>query len=163
MKQLVLVLVVACSSTQPDRAPRPEPVVAAPADSAAAAPDAVAIALPDAFVAPPDASVAVDAAATSVATTNTADQEGRGSCKVDRDCVLSSYQSGCCTQACQPNAISAKQLAAAQAKEDCEAFRQSGKPCPPPAPCPVYTTHPVGVKCKAGTCYAVMAPGPSRP
>lgn len=97
---------------------------------------------------------------------------GTGTCKVDADCELSSYQAGCCVQGCQPYARNRRALEKAIAAEApaCEAFRRSGEPCPPPAPCPRPTHEPIAAKCVERRCYTVLRelvgvrsrpPGPS--
>lgn len=80
---------------------------------------------------------------------------GIGSCKVDTDCVLSNDQSSCCTKSCMGYAINWKVLVAREAKQNCAAFHASGKPCPPPAPCPKPTHRSVGAACVRGACYTI--------
>jgi hypothetical protein len=86
--------------------------------------------------------------------------EGRGYCQRDTDCVLSTYQEGCCTQGCFPYATNRRDLAARRAKEDCT---QHVSVCPPPAPCPLETFTYVGAVCRARVCSAQRRPGPGGP
>jgi hypothetical protein len=79
---------------------------------------------------------------------------GVGACKVDADCVLSSYQKGCCTQACAPSAKSKRDLARAQGAEDCAAMNKQPH-CPAPAACQPPTYEPVAAVCCAGGCMTV--------
>lgn len=88
-------------------------------------------------------------------------EPGTGSCRADDECVVSSYQSGCCTQACAPGAWSKAELARATAGEDCTKPRTS--PCPPPSPCPVQTFDVVRALCQSGTCAAVKKPRAGKP
>jgi hypothetical protein len=76
---------------------------------------------------------------------------GVGACKVDADCVLSSYQKGCCTQACAPSAKSKKDIARAQAAEDCAEMNKQPH-CPAPAACQPPTYEPIAAVCCAGGC-----------
>ena len=93
------------------------------------------------------------------ATGATALERGTGSCVTDADCVLSTYQSGCCVQACEPYATNRRALELTIAKErpHCDAFRNSGQPCPPPAPCRLATHDVVAAKCVNRACYRVLS------
>lgn len=139
MRALVLGTLCACSKPAPPPPPSTPPVPdAAVADAGvpdAGVPDA---SRPDAL--PPIHKWVIDEA------------EGTGRCKVDADCVLSSWQPGCCTGTCTSYAISKAELAAREKKENCPARR--AKPCPPPAPCPRPTHVPVDAFCKDNTCWA---------
>lgn len=87
-------------------------------------------------------------------------EPGNGRCNVDDDCVLSSYQGGCCVQACSPNAWNKADLAREIAAEDCAKHRG---PCPPPSPCPVFTSDAVRAICQSGTCATVRRPRAGKP
>ena len=108
-----------------------------------------------------DAAVSIDApvpidAAPPVDSSGVLDQvKGIGRCKVDTDCTLSNDQQSCCTRTCDSYAISAKLQAARDASSSCEAFRASGKLCPPPAPCPKPTHRTVAATCVRGACTTV--------
>lgn len=84
------------------------------------------------------------------------EEPGDGKCRVDTDCVLTTYQEGCCAQGCEPYATSKASLAARQAKENCSARR--GQVCPPPAPCPRAKTRATSAVCRSGTCGALAVP-----
>ena len=83
---------------------------------------------------------------------------GDGRCKTDADCVLSSWQEGCCVQACQDQAVNRRDLAARQAKEDCATDRP--EVCPPPAPCPRPTHTVLAARCSRGKCVSVQRKSP---
>lgn len=110
---------------EPEPQPNERPAIVAPADAAT----------PDAPLPPAP---------------RTDEVAGTGRCKADTDCELSSWQSGCCTQACDGYAISTVELARLTRRENCAAVRT--KPCPPPAPCPPPTHRAFEAFCKAGTC-----------
>jgi hypothetical protein len=154
---VALVGVAGCDRSRPPEAP-PAPSSPAVADTAAIPHDAAP---------PPDAAslAALDASQPPDATITTTGLQpgwthapGRGTCRVDGDCVLTSYQEGCCVGACQAYASSQRDLDARQAKEDCVAWAATGQPCPPPAPCRGRTTKSVAAVCKAGRCTTVLAP-----
>jgi hypothetical protein len=77
---------------------------------------------------------------------------GVGTCSVDADCELSSYQPGCCTQACAPSAKGKTYLAHERRAEDCAAQKKREPLCPPPAACAPRTYEPIAAVCCAGTC-----------
>lgn len=81
------------------------------------------------------------------------DIEGRGSCKKDDDCVLSSFQEGCCTGACSNYATNKQELAARETRANCAKTKPAV--CPPPAPCPPPQHWIEAAKCKDKKCYAV--------
>lgn len=149
---LLAVGVLACSH---ESKPKPAAMPTTSGDGAAApAPDAT----PAIGVAPiaVDAATATDAAVpVDAAPRPRVERQGRGSCRRDDDCVLTTYQEGCCVQGCSAYASSKAALAARQAKEDCAAFRASGEPCPPPAPCRRATEREIEAVCKNGRCYGV--------
>jgi len=144
---LGIVIVVGCSKAPP---PQPEP----PPPPPPAQPDAAAA------IAPPiDASVADSAAppdAPVMHVWTVIEKEGQGSCKRDADCVLSSWQSGCCTGACVAYAISNAELRKREKAENCP--KPGTQLCPPPAPCPKPTQLPIDAFCKAKKCWAHFTP-----
>ena len=79
-------------------------------------------------------------------------EEGVGGCRVDADCELSSYQEGCCAQACAASAKSRTELARARKGEDCAELKKQHALCPPPSPCPPQTHEPIAAACCAGRC-----------
>lgn len=79
--------------------------------------------------------------------------EGRGACEVDDDCVLTSFQEGCCVQACEAYATSREDLEARQAADQCDP-----PPCPPPAPCRGPRRSFERAVCAQGTCAAARTP-----
>jgi hypothetical protein len=143
----------ACTADRPTDRPRaPEPAMHATPRAGDAGVPLDALLFADAL-----ADSAMDAQASDAAVAML-ERPGQGTCHSDTDCVLTSYQVGCCAQACQSYASSKQALAARQAQEDCVAFKASGEPCPPPAPCRRPTTRSVAARCSAGTCYTVLAP-----
>ena len=155
MAVLAFGLLMACGkrapTPEPTREPTREPVIdttPAPAVDAPAPPIIV------------DAPIAIDAAAGEIT-----EVPGTGKCKVDADCELSSYQSGCCVQGCEPYARNKRELDREMKAEEstCEKFRKSGKPCPPPAPCPRHTHQILAAKCVKNSCYTVMQKLPAQP
>ena len=78
---------------------------------------------------------------------------GEGRCLADADCVLSSYQPGCCTQACVARALNKHELAARMAAENCAAHKG---PCPPPAPCEKFDYRVIAAVCRAQTCATLV-------
>lgn len=148
---LALGFVVGCGRRTPTPEPTREPL---PSDAdAAITPDATIP--PDAAI-PTDAAIAIDAPI-DAAVGALVETPGTGTCKVDADCELSSYQSGCCVQGCEPYARNKRELQREIAGEQatCDAFRKSGKPCPPPAPCPRRTHEVLAAKCVKKQCYTV--------
>jgi hypothetical protein len=150
---LALGLLIACGKP----APTPEPTREVVID---ATPTPVVV---DAPPPPPiveDAPIAIDAATGAVT-----EVPGTGKCKVDTDCELSSYQAGCCVQGCEPYARNKRELHREMAAEEptCEKFRKSGKPCPPPAPCPLQTHQILAAKCVKNSCYTVKQKLPAKP
>ena len=133
---VALVLVLGCT-----KAPPANPVELADRGTAPASPPADA-------VAPSDASVPSDASARRVVKV-----PGRGTCKTDADCVLTTFQEGCCVQACQGYASSKLELAARQAKENCPA--RGTAICPPPSPCRIPTHNVLAAACSAHRCVSV--------
>lgn len=83
-------------------------------------------------------------------------QPGVGRCRVDEDCVLTSFHDGCCAPGCAPYATNKQDLAAREARKNCDAYRSGDKVCPPPAPCPPSTTHARAATCVRNTCTAVL-------
>jgi hypothetical protein len=79
-------------------------------------------------------------------------ENGVGACRVDADCELSSFQEGCCTQACEPTAKNKADLARARAGEDCAEQKKKHPSCPPPSPCPARTYQSVAAVCCEGQC-----------
>ena len=77
---------------------------------------------------------------------------GVGACAVDADCELTSYQEGCCTQACAPSARSRADLARAKSAENCVAVKKKHPSCPPPSPCQPPSYEPTAAACCGGTC-----------
>lgn len=112
----------------------------------------------------PGSLAATDAAPRTAATrpaqrpTDAAQAAEPAGCERDDDCVLTTYQAGCCVQACESYAMDKRRLAAARAKEDCSG--QRGEDCPPPAPCPPPTHRVVAARCNAGECVAEREPLP---
>ena len=90
---------------------------------------------------------------------DTTGAEDAARCERDDDCELTTYQAGCCVQACESYAMDKRRLAAARAKEDCSG--QRGEDCPPPAPCPPPTHRVVAARCEAGVCVAEREPLPN--
>ena len=158
---VALVLVLGCT-----KAPPPNPVELAERGTAPASPPADAVAPSDASLpsdasgpsdasvpsdaSPIDASVPLDASARRVVKV-----PGRGACKTDAECVLTTFQEGCCVQACQGYASSKLELAARQAKENCAA--RGPAICPPPSPCRVPTHTVLAAACSAQRCVSVEA------
>lgn len=146
-----MVLVVACSAKPPPEQhgqDAPSSQLRSSQIGASEAPATVSAAEP---------SAAADAATAAASSSAKAEESaGRGSCVHDDDCVLTSYQPGCCVQACEDYASNKADLAALQAKEDCAATRPER--CPPPAPCRRPTHRVLAAKCSAGACVAIREP-----
>jgi hypothetical protein len=103
---------------------------------------------------PPIDAASIEIAPDAAAPRKTEEVEGFGRCKIDGDCVLSSWQPGCgCTASCVGYAISNGELQKRMASEKCPAVRTA--PCPPPAPCPVIKHRPLRAVCRKGTCYEI--------
>ena len=147
--QLLAVLAIglmACGKRTPAPEPTREPVI-----------DATPAPVVDAPLAAVAVDAAVDAAPIDATVGDIVETPGTGKCKVDADCELSSYQAGCCVQGCEPYARNKRELEREIAAEQstCEKFRKSGKPCPPPAPCPRQTHNILAAKCVKNSCYTV--------
>jgi hypothetical protein len=136
--------VAGCRQVAPEAAPQTQPIVAQREPEPAPTEPARTEPAPH-EAAPPEAPPRV-----------TQLQPGIGRCSVDEDCVLTSYSEGCCTYNCEPYASNKRDLAAREARENCEAYRSGKKVCPPPAPCPPSTTHARAATCVDRTCTAVV-------
>ncbi|HEX7602367.1 MAG TPA: hypothetical protein VF316_12215 [Polyangiaceae bacterium] len=101
----------------------------------------------------PAASSAVDAGPSQCEKAHTDELvDGVGACTADADCELSSYQQGCCTQACSPSAKNKADVARARNAENCAEVRKRQPVCPPPAPCRTAAWVATAAVCCAGTC-----------
>jgi hypothetical protein len=80
---------------------------------------------------------------------------GTGACRVDADCQLSSYQPGCCTQACAPSAKGRADVLRAQKAEDCVAMNKGPAHCPAPAACQPSAFDATAAVCCKGACTTV--------
>lgn len=141
-RYLVLCALIACTKSSAPPAPEvatptTKPTPSAPADAARADAARADAAVPDAAVA-----LAIHEA------------PGVGTCRTDADCILSSAQEGCCTQACEPQAISWREDAAREANKHCPSPRT--EPCPPPAPCAKRVHDVIGAKCAHGRCVSIQ-------
>ena len=136
-----------------DRPGSPPPAVEAPPRGTSA--EVVAVATPPVEPAPEQPVVVPEAAPPAdIALAPTQEVAGEGRCKTDDDCVLSSWQAGCCTQACDVSAVNRRDLAARQAKENCATDRP--EVCPPPAPCPPRTHEVLAARCSRRVCVSVQ-------
>jgi hypothetical protein len=77
---------------------------------------------------------------------------GRGACSSDDECVLTSFQPGCCAQACDAYPTSQAELDARVANDQCES------PCPPPSPCRGPRRKLDSAICHEGVCAALERP-----
>jgi hypothetical protein len=142
---------ISCSKANPHTPGPPpttdEPRTVEPADAAPAMTPVVIDAPPPvdaAIAAPPDAALAQSV--------KYEEAEGVGTCQQDSDCVLSSWQSGCCLNKCEGYAINKKDLAAEISKENCPP--PGTHLCPPPAPCPLQKRRAIEAKCRKHRCTA---------
>ncbi len=149
---LVVVIGASMACSKAGQHPPAPPPTTDEARTAGAADDAAPAMAPMAI----DAAPPIDAAPTAPPDAAVAqpgvfeDVEGVGICQQNADCVLSSWQPGCCLSTCEGYAIRVRDLEDRMAKENCPP--PGTKLCPPPAPCPVQKRRAVEAKCKNHRC-----------